>query len=145
MPVDSKHREYTERMTEWEMLADIKAGEGTVKAKGTEYLPKLSGQKDKEYKAYLERGTFYGATARTITGLSGAVMRKPPRQEAPREVMDHLERITSEGTSMKEMLQSVVEAVISFGRYGVLVDYADDGQAGRPYLTEYPATDILIV
>lgn len=140
--VDTKHEQYKEYEADYLLIADVKAGDRRIKEQGTKYLPKLTGQTPTQYMAYKDRGVFYGATSRTITGLTGALMRRSPEVEHPNSIKPVLEDVTSEGYTLEEVMQSTAESILSFGRHGILVDLADS-HTSNIYLTEYEAVDIL--
>jgi len=138
--VDSTHTEYSLYENDWQLISDIKEGERQVKSQGTLYLPKLQGQDDKEYKAYLQRGVFYNATARTVSGLTGAIMRKPAVIEAPNKIEGFFDSITPDGYNIQETIKSTAESLLTYGRHGILVDFNDLQEV---YYTEYTAQEIL--
>lgn len=152
MAIDSEHPEYTKRKVQWEKLRDCTEGQEAVHAKMTKYLPKLSGQTDAEYKAYLNRTLFYGATARTVDGLSGMIFRKAPVVEIPAGMVKMMEDVTLDGIGLTGFAEDIVEDVIEVGRCGILVDHpatpagATQAQAEaanlRPFLKHYDAESI---
>jgi len=126
MPVDNKHEGYVDRYDDWALLRDAIAGERVIKAAGVAYLPKLIGQRMLAYNSYKARGTFFNALSRTVQGLTGAIMRKPPAVEVPNAMEDLMENATPEGLSFEEVARNAVDAVLSYGRYGILVDVGID-------------------
>lgn len=152
MAIDSEHPEYTARKVQWEKLRDCAAGQEAVHAKGAQYLPRLSGQTDEDYKAYLKRTIFYSATGRTIDGLSGMVFRKEPQVEVPAGMKEYLDDITLSGLSLTEFAQQIVDDDITVGRAGILVDFpaveanttrAQAEQSNvRPFMKHYTAENI---
>ena len=75
--IEQTHKQYDKRLPQWMRCRDAFGGTDEVKAAGEKYLPKLMDQTPAEYKAYKARALFYDATARTVEGLSGAILRKP--------------------------------------------------------------------
>jgi len=65
MPVNSTHPDYDAAATEWARARDVLAGEDAVKAGGEKYVPRLDSQTDEEFAAYVQRASFFNATART--------------------------------------------------------------------------------
>lgn len=128
MPIDTRHKDYKESAPIWQRCRDVVAGEDAVKAGKEKYLPKLEGQSDDEYKAYLARGLFYNATSRTIQGTSGAIFRKPTLVEP-------------ENPYVEESAQNIVDEILETGRFGLLVDLPADG--GEPYFVGYKAEQII--
>lgn len=144
MPVDNKHEQYENRYKDWTLLRDVVAGERVIKDGSTEYLPMLSGQNAKEYSAYKTRGSFFGATCRTVQGLTGAIMRRAPTIALPAALESMRDNITLEGVTLVELARSCCENVIHYGRYGLLIDMSDTATfEDMPYIAEYGAADIL--
>lgn len=144
MPVDSKHKQYEKRLTQWTRCRDTVQGTDDVKAKATAYLPLLSGQTSAEYNAYRNRAMFFGATSRTVDGLSGAIFRKKYILEYPESKRELLDDITDESSDIDVMVRSVTREVIAVGRTGLLVDVTMEGEGEtRAYVTQYTAENIL--
>jgi hypothetical protein len=68
MPVNTTHVEYDAILPAWLRTRDVPAGEDAVKRGGEKYVPRLESLSDDEFAAYVERGFFYNATARTAGG-----------------------------------------------------------------------------
>lgn len=134
----------------WKKCRDVLAGEEAVKDAGTEYLPKMSRMTDAEYESYKTRALFYGASQRTMQGLLGAILRKPPviyaSTEAVQAKIENLvKNVTQTGTDLYGFTRDVVTEILSTGRVGVLVD-APPASAlvePRPYVRMYSAEDII--
>lgn len=141
MPVESKHKLYKQKEGDWTMIDDLLQGESAIKASGETYCPKLSGQGANEYKEYIGRGAFYNAFARTVTGLTGAVMRKDPTVNVPDEINEMMKDVTLTGRTITEFIKSVVHAMIAFAGLGIMVDY--DETAKRPYMAFYGCRDVI--
>ena len=166
MPVDTPHPDYTRWATHWRKMRDVvlgqeamdratigsrigsgdpvtQAGAGVmVTSLGRDYyLPPLGGQTATEYAAYVKRASFYGATARTVDALCGAIFRRSPVVQASDELTQQLEDVDLAGTPVETFAKLAVAEVLTVGRYGILVDAPPDG--GRPYWTGYGAEDIL--
>ena len=152
MAIDSEHPDYTTRKVQWSRLRDCNEGQEAIHDAGVKYLPKLSGQSDAEYKAYKGRALFYGATARTIDGLTGMVFRKAPVVEVPAGLKDMINDVTLDGLDLTGFAEEVVEDVVEVGRCGILVDHpvAPAGTTKavaekaniRPFLKHYDAEAI---
>jgi len=142
MPADTQSKYYEARKPEWEKIAAIVAGEEAVREAGEDYLPKLTGQSEREYDAYKARGSFFNATARTLQGLTGAVMRRDPIVKVPEPMEALLDNVTLTGLSFTEAVRLCVSNVINYGYYGILVDMPV-GESDRPYMAPYSAFDIL--
>lgn len=119
-----------------------------------EYIPRLSGQTDAEYRAYVGRASFYGATGRTVDALAGMVMSKPAQAFLPPPLDLYADDITLSAISLREFAQQIVTEEISITRVGVLVDYPADVPQGlsrgeaeqlnlRPFMRMYKGESIL--
>lgn len=144
MPVNTRHPQYEATVNQWQRCRDAADGSDAVKARGTEYLPRLSDQSDQEYEAYKMRAMWYGATARTIQGLMGAVFRKAPQVTVPSGIEPHLKDVTLTGVPFEAFAKTTVAEILKTGRYGVLVDMGtDDAVDKRPYWVAYTAGQII--
>jgi hypothetical protein len=140
MPVNSKHVEYQANEEIWQMCEDFVAGEQQVKAAGTKYLPKLSGQTPDSYEAYKNRAPFFGGVARTVSALTGAMFRKLPAINLP-DALEYMRRdATGTGMSLNEVAIALTTEIMKTGRAGILIDRDEDG--GKPYIVTYCAEDI---
>jgi hypothetical protein len=153
MPVNTKHADYSKNKQLWENCEHATQGQSEIHAHGVQYLPRLSGQNDDEYKAYVKRALFYNATARTVDGLTGMLFLKPPKIEYPTAMQGIIDDVTMTGLSLHQFAEMVADDIMVFGRCGVLVDYppitnastmAEMAQLGaRPYATKYDAESII--
>ena len=154
MAVDDQHTQYVKFLPQWNILRDVISGQEAIHSKKEKYLPKLSGQDTDEYNAYLTRALFYGATSRTLDGLSGMIFRKPPIIELPVGADDIKNDITLNGLSLHGFLEQIVDDIIAVGRCGILVDHPDtaelnitlaDAQTNniRPFLKHYKTESII--
>lgn len=153
MAVDAQHPEYSAGATRWKRARDAADGQDAIHAGGAAYLPKLSGQTDDEYRAYQGRALFYGATGRTVDGMSGLVFRKAPTMDLPEAVAYLEDDVDTSGTPMVAFSEKVVEELLKVGRIGLLVDFpsvqgvrtvAEEKQLGaRPYVKTYCAESVL--
>lgn len=153
MAVDTKHEEYDEYYDQWERCEHAAEGQDEIHEYGTDYLPRLSGQTDQEYKAYKQRALFYNATQRTIDGLTGLLFIKPPITEYPQGLESIAADITMSGVNLHQFAEMVAEEVVTIGRCGVLVDHPPMTEAltlaqaeslgMRPYMRLYDAESII--
>jgi len=134
------HPEYTASLSMWEKCRDALEGEDKIKQQGLVYLPMLGGQDISEYNAYKARATYYNATRRTVSGLVGAVMRKPPEIKVPDKLDFLLGSFGSDGEHIEVFAEKLLTEVLSLGRVGVLVDVAD---GDTPYVAIYYAENII--
>ncbi len=154
MSVQTKHPEYSKLIAKWKRCRDVAKGQDAVHAAGVEYLPALKNQEDEEYQSYKRRATFFNATWRTISGLSGMLFRKSPKLAIADSVLPLLDTVTQDGQSLTVFAMEVVEECLKVGRVGILVDYPVVNAAGmtmadaqllnlRPTLAEYEAESII--
>jgi len=144
MKPDTKNPLYDKYVLDWQMISDVIAGERTIKGAGETYLPKLSGQSGEEYLAYVNRGSFFNATSRTLQGLVGAIIRKDAEIEAPEILQETLVDVTTANQSIHEVIRFTADNVLSYGFFGILVDRPKESPANLPpYMALYKCTDIL--
>jgi hypothetical protein len=142
MPIDSQHPDYKAMLSRWQSYRDAAQGEWAVKTRGPAYLPKPAGMQDEDYRAYVSRAKWYGATQRTMQGLAGAIMRKPPLHEVPSVLEPHLTDITLTGMPFLALCGQLLEEVLLMGRVGVLLDYTQGIEPGRPLWSVWSAEQI---
>lgn len=134
---------YRKRIRQWKRIRDTLEGEERIKERGTLYLPKPGGMKAHDYKAYVDRGAFYGVTDRTLRGLTGLVFRVKPAIELPTQIESLSAAATNEGFTMGQALREATREVLSLGRYGILVDMPPVPSINNvPYLATYVAEQI---
>ena len=138
--VDTRLPEYTTWSAIWMRIRDVVAGEDAVKHKTVRYLPQLSGQTSTAYDGYISRAMFYNATGKTVEGLVGAVLQKPPHVMWPHDDAI-IKDVTGDGMPLNTFAREVLDQVVTLGRYGVLTDAPVNG--GDPYLSGYPAENII--
>jgi len=138
MGIESKHPYYVEAVDQWSRIRDSYKGSDAIKAKGVDYLPKLSGQDKADYDAYKLRAVYYNSIERTVTGLIGAVMRVEPIIEVPAGLEPLLDDITGTGISLNDFISYMLSEQLLTGRQGVLIDRNEE----RPYLTGYTTEQI---
>jgi hypothetical protein len=116
---------------------------------GTDYLPMLAGHMGnvEAYRAYQKRAIFYGATARTLEALIGAIFRKDPTWTVSSRLEKRMENFDGRGNTVYTAAQKAVKQVISKGRYGVLVDMPAtpdllDESSLIPFFAGYSAASI---
>lgn len=123
MSVKTQHSEYTEHFTQWQRCRAAYEGQDKIHEGGPSYLPRLTGQSEDEYLAYVNRATFYNATGRTISGLKGMLFRKEARVEVASVVKPMLGDISMEGEPLHMMAMEAVEECLVVGRVGIFVDF----------------------
>jgi hypothetical protein len=160
MPVEKPIKAYDDMKDKWRRLRDCVGGRDAVLAAGARYCPDLPGAKATNVgqdpnKAYRERGNFFPATARTITGLVGAIFQEAPEVDFPATYEDYLKDVTRAGVPFESFAVDAGREVMTVARYGVLVDFppapaaqAEGQEPGpapeqRPYCCGYKAEDII--
>ena len=144
--VETKHADYQGMSERWQRCRDAAEGLDAVRAGKSKYLPQLSGQDDPEYKAYLKRADFYGATGRSIQGHAGSVFRKPIKIKVPTAAEEWLDDITLTGIAAEALTLKALQELLEVGRYGLYVDMAtkkSTGEVQRPYLILVAAENIV--
>jgi hypothetical protein len=139
----ARHPDYTEALPVWVKCRAAVKGERAVKALGAAILPKLGGMTDIEYDAYKRRAMFYAASGRTVQGLTGMLLRKPPELEP--DDSEFVEDVGSQGEDLGTMLLKSLNQLLTVGRVGFLVDADQAGESATvvPYVTQYIAENIL--
>ena len=126
---------------QWDKSRDvIEGGTEKLKAKTVTYLPKLPGQTQYDYEAYLQRAQFINFSARTFTSFVGQIFRKDPILSNFNHD-DFIEDVDLCGTNMDYFNREVLSELLKVNRLGILVDYSEEMQ--RPYLTTYKAETII--
>ena len=143
--VNTVHRIYQKLKPRWAMVRDAVEGEWAVKDAGQVYLPKLTGQEESEYKAYIARALFFEATRRTLNGLNGMVFRKEPTIEAKETTKElYLPRVTKDGESFQSFAQVVLREVLMLNKYGIMADLPEQiTSESEPWLVGYTAESII--
>ena len=149
MPVNSTHADYLENLEAWQRIRDVLAGDRALKRAGEKYVARLDSQSDDEFRAYVERGSFYNATSRTVSGFVGMIFRRDPVLQIPDKslaVQPALKTIFNDvdllGTTLDSFAKNVITDVVSLGRVGTLVDWNGESE-NRAYLSSYAAESIL--
>lgn len=145
------HPEYAYMLARVRRCRHAREGEDAVQAQGTLYLPRLALQSDEEYEAYKKRARFFNAVARTITGYTGLVFRKPITIDNPESMDPLVENIDRSGSSVGAYAKLVIEEVLTVGRAGTLLDYTrvegtyphQESVEERPYWALYQSENIL--
>lgn len=141
MPIDTTHPEYDRYQDQWITCEDFYEGAVAVKAKGSDYLPRLEEQSDASYHAYKLRASFFGAVGRTVDGMAGSVMRESPAVTLPDKLKYVLFDATGKGQTLNEVLLLLLKQVLKTNRIGLLVDVAPEG--GNPVMVPYTGSAIV--
>jgi hypothetical protein len=146
MPVDTEHPEYIRYKPMWQKIVDCLDGEDAIKAGG--YVPMLEALRaDRVHgaarmQAYIDRGVFSNATDRTASALVGAIFRKEPDFEVPERLMPRMDNINGAGDTIFTFSKHVVEHVLTLGRYGLFIDWPEEGEDLLPFIAGYDAFSI---
>ena len=154
MAVDTRHPDHEAMEDRWVKMRDVVAGQERIHDKGKRYLPELSGQSPREYRAYRDRTPFYNATKRTIDGLSGMIFRREPDVERPDAMEAFFEDVTLDGLDHQAFAENCIEEVLEVGRGGILVDHPRtegrtitraqaEAEAVRPFFNLYKSESVL--
>ena len=148
--LDTRHPDSAEMLAAWEKCEDVREGQTAIHKAGEKYLPRLSGQADKDYNAYKRRAVFYGAMSRTVDAFSGMIMRVAPTVDKPSPLLDD---VTNSDISLVEFSAEVLEELLVCGFGGVLVEHSPLSDAvtlaqaqalgSRPYLAMFDCDSIL--
>ena len=136
---DTRHNDYSSWLIIWERIRDGLAGQDAIKAKSTTYLPKLNGQMQADYDAYLKRARYINFPKRVLNIALGQLFRKNPVIEGIDE--EYLDNINLAGRDFNYFSRMVAREVMIANRIGILVDYSEPQK--RPYLTVYKAENII--
>lgn len=130
MPINTTHPLYDEYQPAVKRTMD--ACEGDVRC----YVPKLSGQSNQQYEAYVNRASYFNVVERTLAALIGALTRK----EYTIEYVVNDDPIFYGGVGTDEFIKQSYADLFLTGRVGLLVDYDDVNAA--PYITAYKGCNI---
>ncbi|MCP4336486.1 MAG: DUF4055 domain-containing protein [Mycoplasma sp.] len=156
--VDSTHPDYSYWASIWLKNQDCVDGQVAIKTseQSRSYLPVLSGQKNDKslYDTYQQYAVWFGATSRTVDGLTGLVFRKDPVMTIPDEIDYVIDDIDLRRQSIDDFAKKVLDQIIIKNRVGILIDFPianveglsqkDYEESGlRPYAQIYNAENIL--
>jgi len=137
--VDTRHKDYESYFKKWQKTRRFIRGE--VKEFKTEYLPRLSGQSDSQYTAYLTRAQFTGYSGRALNVCNGQLFRKVPSVVGLDTIQAMIDNIDLTGKSFTDLSRELATEMISMNRIGVWLDYSEKMQ--QPKLTPYQAPVII--
>lgn len=146
MPVDSKHPDYILYEPKWQRIKDCLDGEDAIKQGG--YVPMLEAYRsDKRngtarMQSYVDRGVFSNAVDRTAAALIGAIFRKEPDYEVPKRLMPRLDNINGAGDTIFTFAKHVCHHVLTMGRFGLFIDWPEEGEDLLPFMAGYDAFSI---
>ena len=120
--VKTPHREYVAHAPKWKKIRDVLASDCRS------YLRDVgSSEPDQEYgaqrqKDYADGAVLYNFVKRTLSGMVGAVMRKPPEVKLPTALQYLLTNCNGAGLGIAQQAQDALREDDSLGRAGLLVD-----------------------
>lgn len=152
--ISQTHEEYGEYLAIWKKCRHTYDGDEKMKEQRETYLPRLTGQDDKEYSRYLNRGLFYNGVGRTVEGMEGMIFRKDMVSVYPTSMQSIADDFDMQGTSLDDYAKEIVHELTLVNRVGILVDYPRNSTVGltiadierigiRPYASTYKAESIL--
>jgi len=137
--VNAKHPAYLAAEGQWRRARAVLAGEDAVKAGGEDYLARLDGQSDGEYKAYVGRACFFGASARTLEEYLDLVFRRRPELQLGSDgrLGSFVGDCDGLGTSLIDYCGRVLREVLSVGRaVSLVMSDGGDGAVVRMFRAE---------
>jgi len=176
MSVTTTRQEYDDLLIDVKRNRDAVAGERRIKDETVEYLPPLSsmtcGFEELEngsqqirhyhglspegraaYRKYLSLAYFYGATGRTVDGLTGLIFSKDPVKELTTNVEYLDTNADGKQTSLRKLAQTACTEAFISPQSAVLVDFPKvEGQMSvaqmessnaRPKILHYPFESII--
>lgn len=154
MSVETAHPAYIDRLPDWELVRTVIAGQRAMRDAGEKFVRRFMGMEPDEYTSYVSAASFFGATERTLEGLTGLAFYSDPTIELP-DGLDAFEKdATQDGVPLRQFIESTFEEVMQTARPGVLVDMPprdpnvrnrrdEEALQLRPYLTRYTAEQII--
>ena len=169
-------KEYDELLKDVTKNRDAVKGERAIKEKTTDYLPPLASMTSSQYemkngrqqivvgteltsegraayRKYLSLAYFYGATGRTVDGLTGLIFAKKPVKELSSSIEYLNNNIDGKGNSLRKQAQKAVEEAFISPKSGLLVDFPRveqktsiaEAEANnlRPKILHYPYESIV--
>ena len=153
MDISTRHPQWAQFSSQWARCRDATRGADAIKAAKTRYLPALGSHRTSvsydgydPYDNYLARAVFFGATRRTVLGLSGAIMRKPATiQGIPQDRADVLQSLGEASESADRIAANLATELVSVGRSILIVGAPEgqDGYAARPFVSAVPAEAVI--
>jgi hypothetical protein len=145
MPVNTPRTEYEDATLVWQRMRDCYSGRDAILKAGQRYTPKLPAATPQAQLDYMQRGNYFAALRRTVTGLIGGIFQKPPRFDVPGRVDPWLDDVTLTHIPMAAFAQEVTTEVMLMGRIGVLVELASATPytERRPYFVSFSCENII--
>lgn len=117
MTVSSRHPTYDENVPKWELVRDV------LKSNILKHIKDIDVNDPSRNKRYKDDAQFTNFTARTVSGLVGAVFRKKTIIQMPSSLEYMMTDATGDELPIEKLAQELVRETLSLGRYGLLVDF----------------------
>lgn len=153
--LNSVHPSYTAALPDWEICRDTYAGQSVIKDRrgGHCYLPPTEGQwldglgpTDQggiAYHNYLARALFHDTMSDAVEIAIGLLWNKDPKFTIPTQLQYMLERASTCGEGLKQLLLKINVEQLVTGRQGLLLDLpATPTKNPQPYIAWYSAESI---
>lgn len=139
MPQNSRHGAFGEAAKIWRKNRDAIAGEEAMKQNSGTYIPKLPGQPQARYDAYIQRARYVNYVGKIHDISINQVFRKAPiLTDFPEEWADDIDLC---GRSVSSFSKEILSEILKVNRVGVVVDYSESLK--RPYLVPFTAEQII--
>jgi len=135
MPVSEVHPEYRCAEARYKLIRAIINNDAKCYIRTPDITDPIRSQQ------YKEDAILTNFTKLTCEGLTGLVFRKDLVLELPPELFYLEDDITGGGINARQFSQHIMYDTLQLGRYGLLVDYHNDG--GKAYLKPYRAETII--
>lgn len=120
--VKTPHREYVANAPKWKKIRDVLASDCRRYLRdvgSSEPDPDYGAQRQKDY---ADGAVLYNFVKRTLSGMVGAVMRKPPEVKLPSALEYLLANCNGTGLGIIQQSQDTLREVDAIGRAGLLTD-----------------------
>lgn len=146
---------YREMEPRWNLVDDIREGTLTIRAKKETYLPKFEAETLLDWDARVKLTFANDHYETTITEHVGLVLSAPIAlgKDVPAALVPLIEDIDGAGNHLDVFAQSVLDSALHLGHAVLYTDYPDATDVQwkaeeiaaqmRPYVTLYPARDVL--
>lgn len=146
---------YREMEPRWNLVDDIREGTLTIRAKKETYLPKFEAETPLDWEARVKMTFANDHYETTLTEHVGLVLSAPIAlgKDVPAALVPLIEDIDGAGNHLDVFAQTVLDSALHLGHAVLYTDYPDATDVQwkaeeiaaqmRPYVTLYPARDVL--
>lgn len=127
MGINTPHRELSKYLDDYTLIRTLIAGDRAVKSAGEKYVPRLSGNSNEEYNAYISRPSYENYVARVQDGLCGLAFAKPAQFTYPASLQNIVDDISLSDLSLNDFSTEFLREVLTVGRCGMLIDFPNVG------------------